>query len=320
MKTSTETGPADLRRTARNREQLIARASWVGIAGNAFLSVIKILTGLMAGSLAVVADGVDSCTDIVISIITLITAKILTRPPNKQYPYGYGKADTVATKALSFIILFAGGQLFITAIKRLIAAEYQGAPSFISVIVTLVSIGGKWFLAGYQLRVGKRTGSNMLIATSKNMKNDILISVSVLLGLVFNYLFHMPVLDTLTGLLVSIWVLRVGYQIFLQTSQELMDGITDCTIYNQIFDAVESVEGAHHPHRVRARYIGHKVMISIDLEVDGDLSLRRAHEISHQVEHSIKTRIENVFDVDIHMEPIGDTNDERALGVNKNNL
>ena len=82
----------------------------------------------------------------------------------------------------------------------------------------------------------------------------------------------------------------------------------------------EAAVGAHHPHRVRARNIGHKIMIAIDLEVDGELTLREAHDIAHRVEDSIKSKIENVFDVAIHIEPLGDMKEEKALGINKENL
>ena len=292
----------------------------MGIFGNAFLSAIKISVGFVSGSLAVVADGVDSSSDIITSIITLITARFLTKPPNKKYPYGYGKADTIATKLLSFIIFFAGAQLFIVAIKKLIAGGNTEVPSKLAIYITIISIFGKLFLAFHQTRVGKKTRSAMLIANGKNMQNDILISGSVLIGLLFIYVFKMPILDTIFALLVSLWVLRVAFNIFRETSLELMDGTKDCTIYERIFDAIESVEGAHNPHRVRARNIGHKVMIAIDLEVDGELSLREAHEIAHKVEDSIKSKIDNVFDVAIHIEPLGDNKEERALGITKGNL
>jgi divalent metal cation (Fe/Co/Zn/Cd) transporter len=112
-------------------------------------------------------------------------------------------------------------------------------------------------------------------------------------------------------------VLRVAVKIFRQTSLELMDGVKDCTIYDKIFNAIDDVEGAYHPHRVRARNIGHKIMIAIDLEVKGELTLREAHEIAHRVEDSIKSKIDNVFDVAIHIEPLGDDKTEKTMGVTK---
>jgi cation diffusion facilitator family transporter len=302
------------------RENEIKNASWVGIIGNSFLSVLKITAGIMSGSLAVIADGVDSSSDIITSVITLITARILTKPPDKKYPYGYGKADTIATKALSFIIFFAGGQLFITTVRKFLQGGNTEVPSILAIYVTLISILGKLALSFYQFKIGRKTGSAMLIANGKNMQNDVLISGSVLLGLIFVYVFKVPILDTITAFLVSIWVLRIAYKIFMQTSLELMDGTKDCNIYNKIFEVIDMVEGAHHPHRVRARNIGHKIMIAIDLEVDGDLTLREAHDIAHKVENSLKQNIDNVFDVAIHLEPIGDQLEEKALGISKSSL
>jgi cation diffusion facilitator family transporter len=302
------------------REDDIKNASWVGIFGNAFLSIMKIVAGFISGSLAVVADGVDSSSDVITSIITLFTARILAKPPNIKYPYGYEKADTIATKLLSFIIFFAGAQLFITTIKKLFSGVHTAMPAKLAIYITVISIIGKLILAYHQTRVGKKTGSAMLIANGKNMQNDVIISGSVLAGLVFIFVFKMPILDTIFALLVSLWVLWVAFKIFREASLQLMDGVKDCTIYDRIFRAIENVEGAHHPHRVRARNIGHKIMIAIDLEVDGDLSLRQAHEIAHKVEHSIKTQIENVFDVAIHIEPLGDHIEEKAFGIDKNNL
>lgn len=303
-----------------DRELEIKRASWVGILGNAALSILKIVAGLVSGSLAVVADGVDSSTDIITSVITLITARILTRPPDSKYPYGYGKADTIATKALSFVIFFAGGQLLISTIRKFLQGSQVDPPGILAVIVTVISIAGKLFLSLHQHHAGKKTGSTMLMANAKNMQNDVLISFSVLLGLVFVFVFHLPILDTITAFFVSIWVLRVAYKIFIETSQELMDGTRDSAIYEKIFEIIDSVEGAHHPHRVRARNIGHKIMIAIDLEVDGELTLREAHEIAHRVEDTLKSKIDNVFDVAIHIEPIGDQHAEKDFGISRNHL
>ncbi|HEX2395412.1 MAG TPA: cation diffusion facilitator family transporter [Bacteroidales bacterium] len=302
------------------REEIIKNASWTSIIGNSFLSVLKIVAGFISGSLAVVADGVDSASDIITSIITLVTAKILTRPPNVKYPYGYEKADTIATKVLSFVMFFAGAQLFITTVKKLIHGTHTEMPAMLAIYITVISIIGKLILSWHQTNIGKKTGSNMLIANGKNMLNDVIISASVLIGLIGIYVLKMPVLDTIFALAVSIWVLWVAFNIFREASLELMDGVKDCTIYDQIFNAIDSVNGAHHPHRVRARNIGHQLMIAIDLEVDGDLTLRQAHEIAHKVDEAIKSKIQNVFDVVIHIEPLGDHIEEKAFGIEKNNL
>ncbi len=300
-----------------NREYEIRKASWVGIFGNAFLALIKIVIGLIAGSLAVVADGIDSMSDIITSVITLIAARILSKPPDIRFPYGYGKVDTIATKALSFIILFAGAQLAISTVQKLAHGAITGLPSKIAIVVTIVSIGGKFLLAWHQKYVGKKTNSDMLIANGRNMQNDVLISSSVLVGLILTFIFKLPIIDPIVAVLVSIWIIKVGIEIFMQSNVDLMDGTQDCTIYDKIFSAMEKVEGVHNPHRVRARKIGDKIMVSADIEVDGKISLQKAHQIAHDVEDSIKECIDNIFDVAIHVEPVGDKTSEKQIGLSR---
>ncbi len=298
----------------------IKKASWVGIGGNAFLAVLKIVIGLIAGSLAVVADGIDSSSDILTSVITLLTARVMAKPPNIRYPYGYGKADTIATKGLSFIIFFAGAQLMITSIRKLISGGPHEIPSLIAIFVTLFSIAIKLLLARYQFKTGKKVQSAMLIANGKNMQNDVIISSSVLIGLIFTHVLHMPVIDTIAALAVSGWILKVAFEIFMQTNTDLMDGTKDPSIYNKIFDVIDTVPGVKNPHRVRVRKIGNQLMVAIDIEIDGNLTLYEAHHLSHDVEKSLKSQIDNVFDVAIHIEPIGDNIQEKNVGLSRDTL
>lgn len=303
------------------RTKLIKHASWIGIIGNAILSGSKIIVGFIAGSLSVVADGIDSAGDVLISFMTLYIATLLIKPPNIKFPYGYGKAEPNATKALSFVVFFAGAQLAISSIKRLISGEIPEMPDKIAIFVIIISIIGKLMLAWYQMFIGKKTNSCMLKANAKNMQGDVVISASVLVGLVFIYVLKIPVLDTITALLVSIWIMRVAVKIFIETNLELMDGNVEKKIYQKAFSIVESVEGVKNPHRMRIRQIGHKLMVNVDIEVDGDMSLKEAHEISHVIEKNIKCKLEQeVLDVIIHVEPYDDNIEEQQLGITRKTL
>ena len=117
------------------------------MAGNALLAAAKVIAGLISGSLAVVADGIYSLSDIFTSLITLVASRILSKPPDIRFPYGYGKADTIATKGLSFIILFAGAQLGITTVRKLIQGTATELPTKLAIVVTIISIIGKLLLA-----------------------------------------------------------------------------------------------------------------------------------------------------------------------------
>lgn len=306
--------------TIDNRIKALKIASWIAIGGNAFLALLKIFTGIFADSLSVIADGIDSSGDVLISSITLYIANLISLPPSLKFPYGYAKAETNATSALSFIIFFAGAQLAITSIKRLISGEIHEMPGKIAILILCISILGKFLLAWQQYSAGKKINSNMLIANSKNMQGDVLISSAVLVGLVLTHIFKLPILDPIAALLVSIWVIWVAIRIFLETNVDLMDGNVGRDVYEQVFHITESVKGVINPHRMRIRKIGPQKMINIDIEVDGKIPLIEAHRIAHEVETRIKTNIDNVFDVAIHMEPYGEHLEEKELGISKKEL
>lgn len=303
-----------------NRTAVIRKASWVGIIGNAFLSIIKITAGILSGSFALLGDGIDSATDIVTSIVTLFTSKIVDRPPDEGHPYGHGRAETVATKALSFIIFFAGAQLALTTVRNLFESSERNIPDFFAIYVVIISILGKAFLAYYKHRAGKKVNSSMLLADSKNMMNDILISVSVLIGLIFTFVLNLPIVDIITALFVSVWIMKVAFDIFLETSVELMDGLEDQSIYNKVFNAACGVGGVKNPHRTRIRKINTMYVIDMDIEVDGNLTVTEGHDISKKVHDCIQNQIENIYDVIIHVEPIGNKEESEKFGLSKESI
>ena len=237
----------------QERTKRIKIASWVGIGGNALLAILKIFAGFQAGSLSVIADGADSVGDVLISVITLYIAYLLIKPPSVKFPYGYGKAESNATLALSFIIFIAGAQLAISSASRLVSGHNPEMPGKLALIAVFISIIGKLALAWYQLYVGKKTDSLMLKANAKNMQGDVAISSSVLIGLSLTWYLKMPILDTYFALLVSFWIIWVAVRGFIEANMELMDGNVEKVIYQQVFDIVESVHGVKNPHRMSPR-------------------------------------------------------------------
>lgn len=302
------------------REERIIRTSWVAIAVNALLAFLKLLAGFLSGSYAVIADGIDSVSDIVSSVVVLIAARIIARPPNIKFPYGYKKADTIATKVLSFIIFFAGAQLAYSTVRIFVSGEVLEAPGRLAIWVTLISIAGKLFLALMLFRTGKKVESSMLIANARNMRNDILLSISVLAGLLFIYILDKPLIDRIVAFLISLFIMYEGFRIFMKSNIDLMDGIDNTDVYNRLFDSVNSVRGAHHPHRVRARKIGHYYMINLDIEVDPDLSVKEAHDIAKLVENSIKSNLRNIYDVMVHVEPLGNLEEDEKYGITESEI
>lgn len=300
-----------------SREKILIRTSWISTIGNAVLSVSKIIVGLLAGSLAVLGDGIDSATDVIISVVMIFTARIMSRPPSKKYVFGYEKAESIATKILSLVIFYAGMQMLLSSVESIFSDEVKEIPSAIAIYVTVFSIAGKLLLALYQYKQGKKINSSMLTANAINMRNDVIISSGVLLGLIFTFIFKLPILDSITGLIISLFIIKSSISIFMDSNVELMDGVKDVNIYNKIFEAVEKVPGAGNPHRVRSRMIGNLYNITLDIDVDPQMTLMQAHEIADAVEKSIENSIDNVYDILVHVEPAGKCQTDEKFGIDK---
>jgi cation diffusion facilitator family transporter len=303
-----------------SKKQNILIASWVSILGNAFLAILKLIVGFISGSFAVIADGIDSTADIISSIVTLITAKVVLRPPDIKFPYGYEKADTVGTKVLSMLIFLAGAQLAILTVKQLTGGEIESIPSMLAIYVTLFSMAGKTALSLYLKFIGRKSSNNMLVTMGIHMRNDMLISLTVLISLIVSIYLKIAVIDKVIALLISIFIMYEAVRIFLRTNVELMDGNEDPLLYEKIFEAIKTVDGASNPHRTRVRKIGTMYMVNLDVEVDPELSVKKAHDIAKRVEDIIKARLETVYDVMVHIEPRGNEETDEKFGLSEDKL
>ncbi|HAK68422.1 MAG TPA: cation transporter [Treponema sp.] len=280
-------------------------AGIIALAGNIILAGEKLFFGIYAHSMALLGDGIDSTSDVVIAIVTLVISGIIARPEDKKHPWGHRRAESIATMILSFVIFYCGAQLAITSIQRLASGNIADETSMLAIIASVISIAGKTLLALTQHHYGKKAESTMIKANAENMKSDIMLSSSVLVGLGISRLFKIPVLDPIVALLVGLWVVKNGIMLFLDITMELTDGIDDPSLYERLFNAVTSVPGAKNPHKARIRKLASVYDVDLDFEVDPEMSVYDAHELSEQVEDAIRKEIPEVYDVQIHVEPLG---------------
>ncbi|MFP3091274.1 cation diffusion facilitator family transporter [Treponema sp. TIM-1] len=292
------------------RGGIIKTAAISALAGNLFLAILKIGFGISSGSLAVLGDGMDSSVDVLIALMSLLVSVVISRPADAGHPWGHGRAETVATAVLSFILFFAGAQLILNAILSFFSGSIREVPAREALYITVVSIAGKLVLAWSQYLFSKKAASAMLRANAKNMAADVIISLGVLGGLGLSLFFKNGAIDSAAAILVGCWVIKSAVGIFIEANAELMDGGSGTASYRAIFDAVHSVAGAGRPHRARMRRIAGFWDIDMDIEVDPNLTVYEAHRIASQVERAIKERVEGVYDIMIHVEPAGNKENE----------
>lgn len=150
------------------------------------------------------------------------------------------------------------------------------------------------------------------------MRNDILISSTVFVSIILSK-YGLLWVDGVVALMISAMVIKTAFEIFRETSYELMDGMANLDIYNQIFKAIETVRGAFNPHKVRVRQAGYKYFVDMDIEVDGKISVQEGHEIATRVKHAIIKQNDRIADVMVHVEPIGNVEKE-AYGLSQNQI
>lgn len=298
------------------RLRLVKRAGWIATLGNLVLAIAKVSAGLMSGSLAVLSDGIDTAVDVGMGILLLVAAPFAARPPDARYPFGRMRAEAITAKLLAVIIVLIALQLIWASASRVMASEAPEMPSTLALWITVVSIIAKVLLSLNQYRLAQRAGSSMLLANAVNMRNDVVTSLGVLVGLSLSRIFDAPIIDPLTALLVAGWILKSGIDIYRSAARELMDGVEDPEVYQRIATAVLSVPGALNPHRLRARHLANRLAVDLDVEVDGQISVYAGHRIAHQVETAICAALPEVCDVIVHIEPAGLGSDhDTSFGV-----
>jgi len=298
-----------------SRLKLIKIASWVGMIGNTILALAKITIGLISGSLAVIGDGLDSITDLFSFLIIFFAIRIIAKAPDQNHPYGHHRAESLATLLISFIIFFAGLQLLIFSLTKILRPGPTEVPTLPAIIVSLISVGGKLLLALYQFKIGKSTESSMLIANGRNMLGDVLLSSGVLLGTSLSIILGIPLLDPILAMLISFWIIRTALHLYLSTNMELMDGIEDTSIYEAIFAAVDEVDQVYNPHRTRVRKLANLYLIDLDIEVDGNLTVAQGHQLAVEVEQALRRSIKNLYDIAVHVEPLGNIESGEKYGL-----
>ncbi|KLO24305.1 cation transporter [Marinitoga sp. 1197] len=302
------------------REKLSTKSSLISIITNALLAILKILIGFFTNSMAILADGFDTATDILTSFMTLIAGKISNRPPDIEHPYGHERAETIATKVVSLVIIYAGFEVFINSLKRLINKEIIIENIIYVVIVAFISVITKYILYKYRLSIGKKINSNAIIADALNMRNDILTSSSVLIGIGILYFTKIWWLDPLIAIGVSFMIFKTGFEQFMESSNEFMESSQELKkIYNDVIIEAEKLKCARNPHKVRARKFGHKIFVDMHLELPPDMTVKKANEICAKLEKNIKNRNNDIRDIVIHIEPYGNAEKE-CFGLSAENI
>jgi len=279
------------------------RIAILSIAVSAGLAIAKVLIGWMAGSTSVVADGLESAGDVIASSIVLFGLTVASIPPDREHPYGHGRAETLTGLAVGAILGAAGAAICIHALEHVDAVHTP--PAAYGMWPLLASIALKSGLSSMKFRVGRRIRSAALVADARNDTVDILSGTVALiaLGLTLYDPSRFLAADHYGGFAVGLIVIFTGVRVVRETSLQLMDTMPDEALMNRIRAVALSVPGAHGVEKCFARKTGLQYHVDLHLEVDPNITVRQSHEIATQVRIALKERLDFIADVLVHVEP-----------------
>lgn len=261
--------------------------SLVNLAGNIFLFLIKIFVGALTGSFALIADSLNSFSDIFSSAITLIAVKISGKKADSDHPFGHERAENIAGLIIGILVLVIGIDLIREGITKIIFGT-EIRFGFLAVIVLIITIAVKVFLAFFTQKTGKKTNSMALIAVSKDSFADVLISFTALTG-VIGAVYGFGFLDPLMAVIISFYIIWNGIKIALDNSNQLIGKAPSTKVIEEIKEKALNVEGVKGIHEIRAQQLGNTVQVEIHVVVDENISAQESHSIEKSVQYSIES-------------------------------
>ena len=266
---------------------------------NILTALAKGIYGLYTDTLSMSADGLHSLFDSTANIIGLVGISLAARPPDQDHPYGHAKYESFAAIGIAILLFASCLQLMLAAVDRLQSRAVPDVTqiSFAIMASTLIiNIG----VSSYEYILGRRLKSSILVADSMHTRSDIYASLGVILGL-FAVRMGYPLADPLIALFICLLIVHTGLEILKESSTALLDR---AAVDEQVIvDLARSVEGVCNCHAVRTRGMAEEIYVDLHIGVDASLSMDKAHEVGEDVERAIKSRIPEVRDVVVHLEP-----------------
>lgn len=293
-------------KTKEQRLKISFKTILLGIVVNLVLSAVKCTTGVLGNSQALIADGIESLTDVFTSFLVLIGITLSVKPPDAKHPYGHGKFEPLSALFVSLCIFFAAFFIAVESIQQI--RKPHALPEFYTLYVLIVTICIKEFLFAYSSRIAKEASSSSLKIDSWHHRSDAITSFFACIGISLSLYFGegYESLDDYAALLSSLCIAFNGIILMQPSLLELIDTTPDPELRDHVRKVAETVDGVLGTHKCHVRKLGFDYYIDLDILCNPTLTIREGHDISHEVGKAIKREIPYITKVLVHVEPIDD--------------
>lgn len=285
-----------------------AKMAAVGIVGNVFLAVFKLLAGILGRSAAMLSDSIHTLSDVFATLIAFIGVCISRKEADGKHPYGHERLECVASLLLSGILFVTGVGIGWNCVKAIFDGSYLEAslPGILAVIAAVVSIVVKEAMFWYTMYYAKKLRSSAFKADAWHHRSDALSSIGALAGII-GARRGFPILDQIAGIIICIMILFVAIGIFKDAIEKMLDTACDESFENELKEYVETFAKKENLEigidLLRTRKFGEKIYVELEINADGDLSLREAHGIAERLHDGIEEHWPEVKHVMIHVNP-----------------
>ncbi len=278
------------------------KVAMLSVLSNTTLIILKIIAGLLSGSVSIISEAIHSGMDLVASAIALFSVRASSKPADKEHPYGHGKIENVSGVIEGLLIFIAAFLIIKEAITKILNPT-EISQAFIGIVVMGISSIVNIIVSRTLYKVAKKEESIALEADALHLKTDVYTSAGVALGLLLMYVTGNRYLDPITAILVALLIVKEAWSLCRNAFRPLLDvSITEeeeLKIKEILETYDEQIKGFH---KLRTRKSGSIKYIDFHMFVDGDLTVDVAHSLSKKIEIELEQNIKNT-NVHIHIEP-----------------
>ncbi len=278
----------------------VKKAGLAGIFGNIFLLVIKGSIGFITKSQSMIADSVNSASDIIASLMTFIGNKISSEPKDSDHNFGHGKAEYIFSLFISITMILVSLKLFMDSILSLIYKSHFEFSWFL-IIICVITIITKFSLYLYTKKMFKKYDNILLKSNYQDHRNDCIVTTFTLVSIIGG-LYNIFWIDSIVGIGISLWILITGIKIFIESYNVLMDVSLDEETKETIMNLVKEHDNIKNCYNLYSTPIGYKYFVIFTIAVDGDMSTYESHKLANHLEKDVEA-LDKIDKAVVHVHP-----------------
>lgn len=278
----------------------------MGLAANIVLALVKTAIGILGNSPALLADGINSTSDVAYGVVVNIFVRLSAKPADHEHPYGHEQLESIAAVVVGAFVITTAIAIFWNSVNAIFtlwtAGNASGGAAAIALWVALFTVGLKLALTFWTAAIGRQTRNSAVQALAADHRNDVFASTAATVGIFFGRMGHAWV-DPLAGAVVALIILHTGIEILRDASGELMDTVPGRELNRKIRGIIQAEKGVHQVEEIKAHRFGPYLVVNITIGVDGSLTVARGNEIATRVEKTLLKQIPMMRRVHVHYHP-----------------